>query len=232
MDAKRALELAEEIKTYPENIVREEYEMVFLKALLESKHGKSFVFKGGTALRLAYNSMRFSEDLDFSLIDKISWQAVQKILVERASDFESIKIKEMREKYFTYFALFSIKEDFLKQPFLLKIEISKRLVDWKRGKDFKLLQLTTPVSVLAAAGFVVTLDRTYKDKKKALNERVKGRDLFDLWWLSQRLKKEEKFLANSRFNKKAIGSELKRFLPKGSWVIIDELCSNENAHRR
>ncbi len=106
MDAKKALELAGDIKTYPENVVREEYEMVFLKALLESKYGKNLVFKGGTALRLVYNSMRFSEDLDFSLIGEISWRGVQKILEERASDFEPIKIKEMREKYFTYFALF------------------------------------------------------------------------------------------------------------------------------
>lgn len=232
MDAKKALELAGDIKTYPENVVREEYEMVFLKALLESKYGKNLVFKGGTALRLVYNSMRFSEDLDFSLIGEISWRGFQKILEERASDFEPIKIKEMREKYFTYFALFSIKEDFLKQPFLLKIEISKRVVNWRKERDFKFLQLTTPVSILATAGFVVTLDRAYKDKKRALIERVKGRDLFDLWWLSQRLKKEEKFLANSRFDRKVIGSELKRFLPKGSWVIIDELFSNENAHRR
>lgn len=231
MDAKRAFELAEEIKTYPENIVREEYEVVFLKALLESKYGKQMVFKGGTALRLAYHSVRFSEDLDFSLIGKISWQAVQKILEERASDFGFVRIKEMREKHYTYFILFSIKEDFLKQPFLLKIEISKRVVGWKKEKDFRLLQLTTPVSILSTAGFVVTLDRAYKDKKRALTERVKGRDLFDLWWLSQRLKKEEKFLANSRFDRKVIGSELKRFLPKGNWLVVDELFPGKNAHR-
>lgn len=223
MDEKTAIELANKIKTYPENIVREEYEMVFLKAILESEYGKSFVFKGGTALRMAYNSMRFSEDLDFSLIGRISWEGLKKIFVDRASDFRSIKIKELKAKYYTYFALFSFKEDFLHQPFLLKIEISKRVVDWKKEKDFSLLQLTTPACALATAGFVTTLERAFKNKKRAVKERVKGRDLFDLWWLRQRLKKREEFLANGRFNKKAIEAELKRFLPKGNWWIISEL---------
>lgn len=223
MDEKRAIELANEIKTTPENIVREEYETIFLKEILESEYGKNFVFKGGTALRLAYNSMRFSEDLDFSLIGKISWQNVKKTLKKRAVDFETIKIKDLREKYYTYFALFSIKETFLHQPFLLRIEISKRLVDWKKGKDFDLLQLTTPVCALATAGFVINLERAYKDKKGAVRERVKGRDLFDLWWLGQKLNKKEKFLANKRFDKKIIEAELKKFLPKGNWWVIGEL---------
>lgn len=223
MDEKRAVELANKIKTYQENVVREDYEMGFLKEILESEYGKSFVFKGGTALRLAYNSMRFSEDLDFSLIGKISWQNIKKILEKRAADFGTIKIKELREKHYTYFALFSIKEDFLPQPFLLKIEISKRLVDWKKGKDFELLQLATPVCILATAGFVITVERAYQDKKSAARERVKGRDLFDLWWLGQKLNKREKPLVNKRFNRKIVEAELKRFLPKGNWWVIDEL---------
>ena len=149
MDEKTALELASTIKTTQENVVREEYEMVFLKTILESEYGKSFVFKGGTALRLAYNSMRFSEDLDFSLIERISWRGLKKILAKRVADFKTLKIRDLREKYYTYFALFSIKEDFLHQPFLLKVEISKRLVDWKKEEDFRLNQLTTSITPLA-----------------------------------------------------------------------------------
>ena len=52
-----------------EQIVRVEYEMIILKQLFESELGKSFVFKGGTALRLAFGSQRFSEDLDFSVVE-------------------------------------------------------------------------------------------------------------------------------------------------------------------
>ena len=223
MDINKAAKLVVKLQTSLENIVREEYEMIFLKEMMEGKYGKSFVFKGGTALRLAYNSLRFSEDMDFSLIEKIPWPEVGEALRRRAADLPAVKVKEIREKYYTYFALFSIKEDFLHQPFLLKIEISKRAVGWKKGKDFRLLQLASPVSVLATAGFTVTPERVYKDKKRAVKERVKGRDLFDLWWLRQRLEKKERFFANGRFDRKETTGELKRFLPKGYWRVIEEL---------
>ncbi|PIS14651.1 hypothetical protein COT64_01510 [Candidatus Shapirobacteria bacterium CG09_land_8_20_14_0_10_39_12] len=71
MDEDTVRELVKKLNTFPENVVREEYETIFLKALLESRWGKCLVFKGGTALRLAYQSLRFSEDLDFALIRKI-----------------------------------------------------------------------------------------------------------------------------------------------------------------
>lgn len=222
MDEETARELVKKLNTFPENIVREEYEMIFLKALLESSWGKYLVFKGGTALRLAYHSLRFSEDLDFALIEKIDWRGLKKTLKEVATDLPMVKIKDLREKYYTYFTLFSIKEDYLPQPFLLKIEISKRLVKWKKGKDFKLMQLTSLVTPLKTSGFVVTQRRTFLDKKKAFRERVKGRDLYDLWWLAQNLK-EKPVLADSRFDKKLISAELKRFLPRGNWWAIEEI---------
>jgi predicted nucleotidyltransferase component of viral defense system len=47
--------------------VREYWEMLILKELTESLLGEKLVFIGGTALRLVYNSPRFSDDLDFYL---------------------------------------------------------------------------------------------------------------------------------------------------------------------
>jgi predicted nucleotidyltransferase component of viral defense system len=48
-------------------VVREHWELIILRGLYESPQGRYLIFKGGTALRLAYDSSRFSEDLDFSL---------------------------------------------------------------------------------------------------------------------------------------------------------------------
>lgn len=222
MDEDAVRELVKKLNTFPENVVREEYETIFLKALLESRWGKCLVFKGGTALRLAYQSLRFSEDLDFALIRKIDWRELKEVIKEVARDLPAVKIKDLKEKYYTYFSLFSIKEDYLPQPFLLKIEISKRSVKWKREEDFQLRQLTSPVTPLKTSGFVVTQWRAFLDKKKAFKERVKGRDLYDLWWLAQNLK-EKPVLANGRFANKVISAELKRFLPKGNWWVIEEI---------
>lgn len=50
------------------NIVREYFQHIFLGELYKLSGAKQLLFKGGTALRVVYNSPRFSEDLDFSLI--------------------------------------------------------------------------------------------------------------------------------------------------------------------
>lgn len=51
---------------YP-NVVREYVQHVFLSELYKLQGTDHLLFKGGTALRIAYGSSRFSEDLDFSL---------------------------------------------------------------------------------------------------------------------------------------------------------------------
>ena len=51
------------------NIVREYFQHVFLSELYKLPEAKRLLFKGGTALRIVYGSPRFSEDLDFSLIE-------------------------------------------------------------------------------------------------------------------------------------------------------------------
>lgn len=222
MDENTNRNLVKKLQTFPENVVREEYELVFLKALMESSVGKDLIFKGGTALRLAYNSVRFSEDLDFSIRGAIDWEEVKRVLEGVSQDFTAVKKKDMREKYYTYFSLFSIKEDFLTQPFSVKIEISKRPVKWVKNRDFELKSLASPVTPVRASGLVTTMTRAFLDKKKAARERIKGRDLYDLWWLGQQLGKRV-VMPNGKFRNERVAAELKRFLPKGNWWLIDEL---------
>ena len=98
-----------------EQIVREEYEMIILKQLFESELGKSFVFKGGTALRLAYGSPRFSEDLDFSVVDNFPKEKLDNLLKALTGLYGTLRIIEIVQKHYTYFALFRVREDFLSQ---------------------------------------------------------------------------------------------------------------------
>jgi predicted nucleotidyltransferase component of viral defense system len=49
------------------NIVREYFQHLFLSELYKLDHADHLLFKGGTALRIVYNSPRFSEDLDFTI---------------------------------------------------------------------------------------------------------------------------------------------------------------------
>ena len=59
--------IARDLKIAPLNIIREHLEMETLYYLAESKLSENLIFYGGTVLRLAYNSFRFSEDLDFGV---------------------------------------------------------------------------------------------------------------------------------------------------------------------
>jgi len=59
--------LSKELKIDIERLTREYWEMMILKEISQSKIGDFLIFGGGTALRLAFGSPRFSDDLDFYL---------------------------------------------------------------------------------------------------------------------------------------------------------------------
>jgi len=117
MNKQLADNLQKSLNISQEQIVREEYEMIILKQLFESELGSLFVFKGGTALRLAYGSPRFSEDLDFSVLEEFSKGKLDRLLRGIASQNDALKIMDLTQKYYTYFGLFRIKEGFMDQCF-------------------------------------------------------------------------------------------------------------------
>ncbi len=51
------------------NYLREYLQLIILKALEELGYFRNLAFVGGTALRILYDLKRFSEDLDFSLVN-------------------------------------------------------------------------------------------------------------------------------------------------------------------
>ncbi len=55
------------------NLLREYLQECILRSFHESEASHALVFVGGTALRLLYNLPRFSEDLDFSMIDPATY---------------------------------------------------------------------------------------------------------------------------------------------------------------
>lgn len=63
------------------NFLREYLQQIVLKIISDSGFKNNLVFTGGTALRLIYKTNRFSEDLDFSLINKRGY-ALDKLIKE------------------------------------------------------------------------------------------------------------------------------------------------------
>ena len=126
MDKSAAVELSKKIQISMDYLVREEYEMIFLKEIGESEFSPKLIFKGGTALRLAYNSPRFSEDLDFNLIGEMDKASFLELLTKISKKYPGITGIESIEKFYTVFALAKINVEYLGLPFSIKIEVSKR----------------------------------------------------------------------------------------------------------
>jgi len=202
-----------------EQIVREEYEMVILKALFESVVGKSFVFGGGTALRLAYGSPRFSEDLDFSVIENFDREKLKTLLEKIANRNESLQLKEALQKRYTYFGLFRVKEDFLQQAFSIKFEASVRPVKMQKDKDYRLLVLDSQVTNLTVLAQVVSLEWIGKEKKRIRPLRV--RDIFDLWFIAQKLGKRAK-MDFGGWETKIVKRELHKLLPENDRGLLEQ----------
>lgn len=215
--------LAKDLKIAPLNIIREYYEIEVLFHLSQTKLAENMIFYGGTALRLAYQSFRFSEDLDFLLIrdSKQNWGELTKALKDVVHEDPGISLEEIREKRWTLFALLHITNVLLKHPIRIKIEISKK----KNGVESENLLLSSPVSGKEVIFPVASLESMYKLKADAIRERNVPRDWFDFWYLSQKLHRDRKTEKKFPFPKQEFARELKRWLPQDKWKIIETLIN-------
>ncbi|MFH1838194.1 MAG: nucleotidyl transferase AbiEii/AbiGii toxin family protein [Candidatus Kuenenbacteria bacterium] len=185
-----------DLKIAPLNIIREYLEMEVLYYLSQSKLAENIIFYGGTALRLAYYSFRFSEDLDFLLIKDL--KSNKKILEETlkfvAKENKGVTVEEVVNKRQTLFGLLHIKNELLKHSIRIKIEISKK----KNGLQVKNILLSSPVSIKEIIFKTASIESIYKLKQKAIQNRNMPRDWFDYWYLSQKLNKN--IIINKNFH--------------------------------
>lgn len=220
MDLPTAQDLSQKLQISLDYIVREEYEILLLKEVFESEYGTSLVFKGGTALRLVYASARFSEDLDFSAVKEIDREKFINFLKEIGKKYPPITDIETTDKFYTLFALVKVKEDYLDHTFSIKVEISKRGVDWVKGRDFSDKIIRSEVTPLTVLAQVASLEQILKEKEDALKNRKVARDIFDYWYINQLLKREVK-VDFSGYNSKQVKAELHRLLSKPYWKVVD-----------
>jgi hypothetical protein len=60
----------------------------------------------------------------------------------------------------------------------------------------------------------------WKDKETALATRRQPRDLYDLWFIAQKLRCS--FMADLEgFDRQAIRRELRKYLPRDHWQVIE-----------
>lgn len=225
----------EELSLYSRNlgisavqILREEAEMEILAELSKDKISSQLVFYGGTALRLAYDCPRFSEDIDLIVIKGKSDFSVFEALVNRiVAAKDNWKLTDLKDKRATAFALINIKDEKLKHAFSVRIEIHKPVKKVKLNHGLRLLK--SPVSPAQPLLLVPELEELKRLKSDALRDRKKARDVFDLWYIAQAMR--EKFLLPEDlpvFKERDFRNELQVFLPKKFYPIIHQLYEQVN----
>ena len=165
---------------YPLQIAEKDYILaVVLKIISESPLGRSFVFKGGTAINHCYlEQYRFSEDLDFSLKKN------------------SITITDIRN-VFSNFPFLSIKKDYVSKA-TIKIEklqyIGPLLSPNSLKFDIDILQNVLlppqPLKYNNVWGMdfvtnVMDINEICAEKIRAMSDRARYRDFYDLFWLTK-----------------------------------------------
>jgi len=186
------------------NYLREFLQIMVLKNIYDQKAFNNIAFLGGTALRILFDINRFSEDLDFSLINKKQYD-FNKINDNIVKFFKQNNILvEMTPKTTN-----NVHSAFLKFPKILKeLNLSifdnqklsiKFEIDTNPPKDWTLETMLINKTYL----FQVTsfdLSSMFATKLHAcfFRKYTKGRDFYDLvWYLSKKIKPNIKLLNNA-----------------------------------
>jgi predicted nucleotidyltransferase component of viral defense system len=216
----QAKKLAIEHQTIVDNILKEHYQIYLLDILYQSSFEESLIFKGGTALRLAYQSYRFSEDLDFSIHGIISYPDFEKTINSVINRLPEAKIIDMHDKRNTLYAKIVFKIEFKPIPIGIKIEINKQAKTFNE----QMMLLKSPFNNLEVLSRVYALESILSDKMDILNTgtRRAPRDLFDAWLISQKLNREFKIQERYKYTKKELMDGLNPLLPLKYKKILAE----------
>lgn len=167
-----------------------------IAALMDSRRWEpgDLAFQGGTSLHLAHGSARFSEDLDFMVRGGLSLeglsQEVQKKLrlpADVPADL-SVVVTPGRDARNPHIFYVTLSGPLVVGSVRVKIELWQTQAAALKSLQLKISTVTSP----AGQAFVptLTLAEIFADKVYALGgrDRLKPRDLFDLWWLCEKEK--------------------------------------------
>lgn len=132
----------------------------------------NFVLKGGTALLLAYGLPRFSEDLDF---DGRLWHLDPTERIHRGASRAGIPLSHMKRMVSTE----TKRKHRINYP-------SGRSGSLKLEFSYRQANEIQPDTVTLIDGIkVYTIDKLAEQKIRALHERTKPRDIFDVSFITQ-----------------------------------------------
>lgn len=228
IDAKQVRELADRYQTPADNILREYFQHLFLSHLYRQKDADHLLFKGGSALRVVWQSPRFSEDLDFTGTNA-SIHAIESVLEKTLVGVDGegihVKIDEAKKTSGGYFSILQFEGEGNRGE--IQLEVSLRAPGKAKG-DTALI----PSEFLPAFTLIHLEEKLLvHEKVVALLTRAKPRDFYDLYFiLRSRLAFKGVFQKDKSLKAKLLEamentkldakSELKRFLPASQHGLL------------
>lgn len=186
------------------NRIREILQLTVLKIMYDKGYFNKLAFVGGTALRVFFNLRRFSEDLDFSLVDKEGYRfpeinsQIERELRLYGLNVES-KPKEEGAMHSSFLKFSGLMKDLgisnlAQQKLSIKIEIDS---DPPAGWHL-VTTLVNNVYMLNLVHF--DLPSLYASKLHAcfFRKYTKGRDFYDLvWYIAKKITPNYTLLNNA-----------------------------------
>lgn len=220
--------LANKHQTTELNCRREYFQHLFLSYFYQQTQADVIYFKGGTALRVIYQSPRFSEDLDFSttlLKTKPIEQAI--LLTLEAIEKEGINTNLLEAKQTSGGYLANITFQSFEQTIEILLQFSLR----EGNKQGEVITITNDF-ILPYVAIVLLQKQLVDEKINALLSRKKPRDFYDLYFILRAnllsvggkdiLPSVLKTVQQTDID---FEKELKQFLPKSHWAIIKNFKS-------
>jgi predicted nucleotidyltransferase component of viral defense system len=178
-----------------EHIEKDYFQDVFLFHLF--KKTNKFIFKGGTALYKLYGMPRFSEDLDFSLLD-VDIESAEAVVKDIAETVEYFKIKQTRKTRDSLLIKLACHGVLTKYNTLrIDLNFKNRVI---KGFDVK-NYLSNYIDINPFSLRILKPEEIISEKIHSLFMRERARDLFDLFFL----------LRMAKFNKKLVEEKLRVF---------------------
>jgi len=185
---------------YPENlqrfdraILREYLQYKVLGAVFDSKHASKLAFLGGTALRIVYGNNRFSEDIDLDNFG-LSWtefeEVIQKVKRFMALEGFDVEIRNVAKGAYRCYLKFPALlyeqglSPFQEEKILIQVDTIAQGYEYipetiliNKFDVFAEIRVT-PLNILLSQKIYTAVNR----------KRPKGRDFYDITYLSSRTK--------------------------------------------
>lgn len=182
-----------------EDQLRSAMQLAVLDALVQSRRWEpgQLIFQGGTCLHLAHGSPRFSEDLDFLVDKSLDLSALADSVDRRMKSLPwipadmGLEVSKKREDRNPHVFAVALRGDGVIGSVKVKVEMFK--ANPLALAEVAVVVSPTQLATGPLAGQQVyvpsaTLREIYVDKVFAMGarDRLKARDVFDLWWLRER----------------------------------------------